>query len=733
LATTAPLTRTLRRPGFRTGVIVATGAALVAVVAYLLFANYRSALAVRGHLVAERTQQVRARAASLGFFFSSAAEDLRYLAESREVSAFHENRSLGMSMQYGLALSLVPIRERLMGLVEGAQDGPPPKFFRVAVIDVDGTVLAEAAVPGAPRWSGHLDEDGARAALRISADGRQLTLVRPYRFKGQEAGVLAAWLRPEPVLATMDGGVPHTPGARLRLEDDAGRAYRPDAHPELEPDASTDAPSPAVVVRAGVPEQALWLSKVEPNPSVAGELSPETSALHLALATGAVLVVLVLAIFLNTKALVLETRLEESLRRERAVAEKHAALEQETAERQRLEEQLRHAQKLEAVGTLAGGVAHDFNNLLTAIQMNASFALESLGEADPVRTDVAEIQKAARRAVELTKQLLAFSRKQVLKPEVLDVNAVLAGIEKMLRSLLGEQIELVLALGDDLRRVRVDPGQLEQVILNLAVNARDAMPDGGRLSFSTADVDVSEMAARGAHGVPGPCVRLTVSDEGQGMSPEVLAHIFEPFFTTKAQGKGTGLGLATVYGIVSQSRGFIQVRSTPRGGTTFDIYLPAAESPALTPMPMPALPSGRVRSGRGETVLVAEDERQVRDAVQRQLATEGYRVLVAADGREALDLAEAHGESIDVLLSDVVMPRLSGPDLARRFREHHPEAVVIFMSGYSEEAVVRQGDLGDRSAFVQKPYSVPDLACTIRRLLDAGSVPGREEHHAFAG
>ena len=718
-----------RRPGFRTGVIVVTGAALVAVVAYLLFAHYRSALKVREHLVAERSQQVRARAASLGFFFTSAGEDLRYLAESREVAAFHENRSLGMSMEYGLALSLVPIRERLRTLVEGAPGGPSPKFLRVAVFDSDGTVLAQAAAPGAPPWSGHLEGVDGSTAVRLSSDGRQLTLVRPQRFKGREVGRLVGWLRPEAVLATMDGG--SAPGGRLRLEDAGGRVYRPDLGWSAA-DARAEARAGTPGIRAAIPDQALWLAKPEPSPSFAGELSPVESAVYLTIATGAVLLVLGLAVFLNTKALVLETRLEESLRRERAVAEKHAALEQETAERQRLEEQLRHAQKLEAVGTLAGGVAHDFNNLLTAIQVNASFALDGLGEADPVRTDVAEIQKAARRAVDLTRQLLAFSRKQVLKPEVLDVNAVVAGIETMLRSLLGEQIELVLEPARDLRRVRVDPGQLERVILNLAMNARDAMPEGGRLTIATADVDVSEAEAQRAGGVAGPCVRLTVADEGQGMAPEIVAHIFEPFFTTKAQGKGTGLGLATVYGIVSQSRGFIQVRSVLRRGTTFEIYLPAAPALLAAPVPPPATVV-RARSGRGETVLLAEDERQVRDVVERQLAAEGYQVLVAADGREALEVAEAHRGGIDVLLSDVVMPHLSGPDLAREFRERNPEAVVIFMSGYSEEAVVRQGDLGDRSAFVQKPYSPAELAGTIRRLLDGAAAGASEGRHAAAG
>jgi signal transduction histidine kinase/ActR/RegA family two-component response regulator len=382
----------------------------------------------------------------------------------------------------------------------------------------------------------------------------------------------------------------------------------------------------------------------------------------------------------------------------------------------REQEGRRHAQRLEAIGTLAGGVAHDFNNLLTAINGYATMALEDLQAGDPLREDLEEIRNAGQRAADLTRQLLAFGRRQVLTPEALDPSVVVGGIQKMLGRIIGEHVHLVTNLQPDVWPIRADRGQVEQVLVNLAVNARDAMPDGGRLAVSTANVRVSEAEARRhPEGAPGNFVRLRVEDTGLGMSQEVLARVFEPFFTTKAQGKGTGLGLSTVYGIVRQSHGFVGVTSAPGAGTTFDVYLPRDTADRLPAAPGQEEDPGTLAAG--EVVLVVEDEEQVRSLVVSQLTARGYAVLSAADGREALRVAESRTEPIDVLLADVVMPRMSGPELARLLQRAHPETVVIFMSGYAEEAVLAQGSPGAGGDFIGKPFAVDALAARIRQLL----------------
>jgi PAS domain S-box-containing protein len=600
-----------------------------------------------------------------------------------------------------------------------------------------------------------------------------------------------------------------------------------------------------LAVRVMIPGQDLSLVKVD-HAELFGDLSPLASALNLALAACVVVGILGISIFLNTKALVLQARLDESMRREKEVAEKHAALEREVSERQRIEaahavlamavdrtteaiavtdaagvleysnaafqriagcataeirgrsvadhfaeqagggralglsealtrttpwkgglsgcrrdgtpfetevvtspvhddagtivkyvlvardvteekqlrDQLRHSQRLEAIGTLAGGVAHDFRNLLTAMKANAEFCLQGLPTVHPVRDDVQEILNAIARAVDLTRQLLAFGGRQVLNPQLLDLNDVVAGVEKMLRRVIGEHVELRTAPGEGLRNVRVDRGQLEQVLVNLALNARDAMPAGGRLMISTSAVRLTETEAR-RHAAPaaGDYVKITVADTGVGIDAQTLPRIFEPFFTTKAQGKGTGLGLSTVYGIVQQSRGFVVVRSAPNEGATFEVHLPAeAGRVAAAVYPHASIP---VRSGHSdETILVVEDEEQVRAALQRQLSAEGYSVLTAPDGRAASAMIEQLPR-IDLLLSDVVMPHVGGRELARVFRDRHRDAAVILMSGYSDEAVARHGDLNPAAAFIQKPYDFPELARLLRKLLDEAVATAR--------
>jgi len=389
----------------------------------------------------------------------------------------------------------------------------------------------------------------------------------------------------------------------------------------------------------------------------------------------------------------------------------------DVTERVQLEQQLRQAQKMEAVGRLAGGIAHDFNNILTAITGYADLLLEDLGATDPRRQDADEIHKAADRAAGLTRQLLAFSRQQVLQPTVLEVNKLVSDLEKMLRRLLGEDVELGTRLAPTTGRVKADPGQLEQVIMNLAVNARDAMPNGGKLTLETGNVDLDEAYAADHYpGRAGPFVLLAVSDTGIGMSEETQAHMFEPFFTTKEKGKGTGLGLATVYGIIKQSGGFIWVYSEVGHGTTFKLYLPRVEElaeRASQPAQAPA------RAARGtETVLVVEDEAPVRSVARQVLERHGYTVLEAPSAEAALDIATRYSGTIHLLLTDVVMPGLNGRELASRLATLRPDARVIFMSGYTDDAVTRHGVLEPGSTYVQKPFTPDAIARKVREVLD---------------
>jgi len=382
-----------------------------------------------------------------------------------------------------------------------------------------------------------------------------------------------------------------------------------------------------------------------------------------------------------------------------------------------LEEQLRQAQKMEAVGRLAGGVAHDFNNLLTAINGYSEVLLAELPPDAPLRPYVEEIVKASERAARLTQQLLVFSRKQPVTPEVLDLNAVIADAAGLLRRVIGEDIVLLTRLEPKLGRVYADPGQLHQVLVNLAVNARDAMPEGGRLTIETANITLEAPVPRTFGDVPpGAYVMLAVSDTGCGMDAETQAHIFEPFFTTKEAGKGTGLGLSTVYGIVQQSGGHIWVYSEPGRGAVFKIYLPRVAD-VSAPLAPPAAAAGA--PGGSETVLVVEDDEQVRALMASTLRSSGYRVLEASDGIQALLVLGQHAGPLDLLVTDVVLPGMSGRDVAGHLARLRPEAAVLYVSGYPDHAVVQHGVLEAESALLQKPFTPQALARAVRAALDA--------------
>jgi two-component system cell cycle sensor histidine kinase/response regulator CckA len=391
-------------------------------------------------------------------------------------------------------------------------------------------------------------------------------------------------------------------------------------------------------------------------------------------------------------------------------------------DRKQLEEQLRQAQKMEAVGRLAGGIAHDFNNLLMVIQGYADLMTERLAEGDPLRRNAEQIQTASQRATSLTRQLLAFSRKQMLAPKVLNVQSVVVDMEKILRRLIGEDIQLETSSVADLGLIKADRSQIEQVIMNLAVNARDAMAEGGRLTIETANVELDKAAAHPPAVLsPGRYVMLAVTDNGCGMDAETQAHIFEPFFTTKEKGKGTGLGLATVYGIVKQSGGYVWVYSEPGRGTSFKVYLPRIED-EQTVRGRDGKSEARELPRGSETVLLVEDEKGVRELAREYLELTGYTVIAAEDGHTALELAAMHVGPIQLLMTDVVMPGISGRELAGRVKTIRPEIKVLFMSGYTDQAVVRHGILDTDAALLQKPFTMAALAAKLREILSTAMV-----------
>jgi len=404
------------------------------------------------------------------------------------------------------------------------------------------------------------------------------------------------------------------------------------------------------------------------------------------------------------------------------------------AERLGLEGQLRVAQRMEAIGLLAGGVAHDFNNLLSVILCSTEFALARAHDDDRLRDELVEVRKAGERAVGLTRQLLAFGRRQVLQPVVLNLNQVAEGLEKMLRRILGEDIEYCQVLAPDLGAVRADPGQIEQVLMNLVVNARDAMSSGGKLTIETRNVELDEeYAARHVSVKAGPYVECIVSDTGCGMDKQTQARIFEPFFTTKETGKGTGLGLSTVYGIVKQSGGNIWVYSEPGQGTTFKVYLPRElSSPSKSTATRPA--GSATRGSGAETVLVVEDEEALRGIAERILCEAGYRVLSAATAGDALQICNEHQGKIDLLLTDVVMPKMGGRVLSGRLVVVRPEAKVLYMSGYADEAIAHQGTLVRGTHFISKPFSAAELAEKVREVLDSAlGNPAKEPEQGPTG
>ncbi len=394
------------------------------------------------------------------------------------------------------------------------------------------------------------------------------------------------------------------------------------------------------------------------------------------------------------------------------------------AELDRLERQLHQSQRLESLGQLAGGVAHDFNNLFAVISNYAAFVSEEVAKDPPevqwqaVREDIKQIDRAAARAAGLTHQLLAFARREVVRPRALNLNDVIGRLEQLLVRTLGEHVELNTDLADGLCPMVADPGQIEQVLVNLAVNARDAMPAGGKLTIRTANTDIDTAHAASRVGLPsGRYASLKISDTGTGMPKDVIDRAFEPFFTTKAKGEGSGLGLATVYGIVTQADGYVQIYSEPGMGTTITILLPATSQPAQAVQPAQQAPEG----GNGEIVLVVEDETAMREVTRRILARNGYQVITAANGVEAIEVASSHPRGIDILLTDVVMPQMLGKEAADRICALQPAVKVLFMSGYTQGVLDTQGVLETGINLLEKPFTEKSLLAKLRQVVSGGS------------
>jgi two-component system cell cycle sensor histidine kinase/response regulator CckA len=480
----------------------------------------------------------------------------------------------------------------------------------------------------------------------------------------------------------------------------------------LQASVGTSVPAGAAFDRIPLGDGAIGLIASERKPVVTSD-GPRSFAGHPLIADGSVVGVLAT----HAREPLTETTLSGLATVADAIAVRVRSKQIEHA-KSSIEDQLRQAQKMEAVGRLAGGVAHDFNNVLSVILSYCELMLQDLQPGDPMHDDVDEVRKAGARAAELTRQLLTFSRQQVMAPKVIDLNDVLLGLDKMLHRLLGEDIDLVTRPGLTLGHVKADPGHIEQVIMNLVVNARDAMPTGGKLTIETMNAVLEDDFARTQlPSKAGPYVVLAVSDTGHGMDAATKAHIFEPFFTTKEKGKGTGLGLSTVFGIVQQSGGNVWVYSEPDVGTTFKIYLPRvdAELDARTTLKAPATLRGT------ETILLVEDEEQVRKVAANVLTQYGYQVLVAGDPVSARLQCERHPSPIALLLSDVVMPQMSGPELARQLAPLRPDMRVLFMSGYTDDSIVRHGVLESNAAFLQKPFTPVALVRKIREILGAPS------------
>ena len=741
--------------------VIVASVLVIGYIGLLVGLNYLSNLELRESALRQLRQDTENRAAAVSYFCSERKNDLRNLAASRAISAFFENKALGMSMEYGLRASLLGISETFHSFLRERKLGKKRLYTRIVLIDKDGKLLVDSRLETPkqehqPDWKKLVAPENPDPAVLVTDDGHLLRMIvsAPYLFKEKYAGQLIAWISPETVyhLGVEQNGASKQ---RICIVCEKGHVHFPrEAEQELAFSCVPDPYSIEVgtpyrfdaidkngdevnILAFRVPVRGTLLSVLTLVPS--SEMFGRMASWHLPLAMGLLAVIILCgmaaALRVNAQRLILHARLEEAFKRELEIQEKNQELEAEVAIRKQAQkalhkareelelrvkertDQLLQAQKMEAVGRLAGGIAHDFNNLLTTIIGNTELSLMSLGRDHPLYQDIEQIKKAANSAASLTRQLLAFSRKQVLQPVVLNLNTVICSLEKMIGRLIGEDVELETLLSPDLGEVRADAGQMEQVIMNLVINARDAMPRGGKLIIETANVDLDETYAS-EHGVklnPGPYVMLAVSDTGKGIDKETQSRIFEPFFTTKEKGKGTGLGLSTVYGIVKQSGGLIWVYSELGEGTTFKIYLPRIRS-GSEPQRKEQVP---LEAPKGvETVLIVEDDDAVRSLACKILELQGYKILEAKDGEEAMKVSKEYKGPIHLMITDVVMPGISGRELQEQLHPLRPAMKVLYMSGYTDNATAYHKVLDSGVAFLQKPFTPETLARKVREVLE---------------
>ncbi|MDR3684436.1 MAG: ATP-binding protein [Geothrix sp.] len=728
--------------------VFSIGLGLVVAMGYLVVVQVRAQVALQQAALKQATFDSERRATALSYFFSEQRDFLRDLAESRALQAYFENRALGMSLAYGLQASLLVVQERFDQARQSKQLGEQLLYERLAFVDPAGRLLADSPPPGAKRggqgdWQRFLAPASPGPAILCDRSGRELRIIisAPCFFKGRYAGQALGWIsfpridhyfiegKSEvsryPDAIVFEREYLHIPSAARHLIP-SGESTLP---AEVQPGQSYEFPLTGRT-STGMGAHAM-LVPVKATPFSLMTFIPATEPLdsrsprQIVYTTGGLALLFLSAMFtlmrLNTNNARLRTRLEETILREKAVDEKNRELAAEIAERTRAEaekarlsEELKQAHKMDSVGRLAGGVAHDFNNMLGVIIGHTDIAIESLDPSHPVHANLEEISKAANRSADLTRQLLAFAHKQTIAPRVMDLNETVAGMLKMLKRLIGENIDLRWRPGRGLWPVRVDPSQIDQILANLCVNARDAISGVGHLTIETGNrVILPGTAIPGA--LPGEYVLLAVSDDGCGMSEEVLPQIFEPFFTTKDIGQGTGLGLATVYGIVKQNRGFIEVRSEPSRGTVFEILLPRHSGEIERARPK--APVDGVLRGK-ETILLVEDEPVLLELTSQMVEMQGYQVLAAHSPGEALRLSEAHPGPIHLLMTDVVMPEMNGRDLARQLMSLYPQLRCLFISGYTSDVIAHHGVLEEGLHFLQKPYTAQVLAKKVREVLD---------------